>query len=407
MASRISFIPMTNTPYYVIAPYDDVPLSYLLNETAIMTAPSIQTVHTSTVDQLLQQQESSLAKSPFYLGNPTLSNHVDWFCKDPSNDQLIVKQRTPDDPPQLADLTCIGEIGSDHYYMFPGGYNTANDKLPQGNTEFERVRGYFRLHPPRKKIVRDLWKPMLDGLKKLQSTVPNARGPIRYSIVEEGVMLKIRHDWFEFQYVVQSDEEQSDNNDSLSPSDKVSECSSTTHLTADETDSESRKSVTELDTEFGIVGALRRLEQDPSDRFIGHIGRQPLLDIVFDEYPNSGPFPTVPAFHDYFSNLPFEFNASMPHPFRSKLIDDVPIVFTHSDLHPSNVIVSAEGDGAPRVVAIIDWHQSGWYPSYWEYCKARLTAEVGSEWETGYLWRILQPTEQWEDWNYFCLKLGV
>ncbi|KAL6303024.1 hypothetical protein BKA93DRAFT_750796 [Sparassis latifolia] len=194
MASRISFIPMTNTPYYVIAPYDDVPLSYLLNETATMTAPSIQTIHTSTVDQLLQQQESSLAKSPFFLGNPTLLNHVDWFCKDPSNDQLIVKQRTPDDPPQLADLTCIGEIGSDHYYMFPGGYNTANDKLPQGNTEFER-----------------------------------------------------------FQYVVQSDEEQSDNNDNLSPSDKVSECSSTTHLIADETDSESRKSVTELDTEFGAL----------------------------------------------------------------------------------------------------------------------------------------------------------
>ncbi|KAL6306016.1 kinase-like domain-containing protein [Sparassis latifolia] len=157
----------------------------------------------------------------------------------------------------------------------------------------------------------------------------------------------------------------------------------------------------------GIVGSLRRLEQDPSDRFIGHVGRQPLLDIVFDAYSNSGPFLTVPAFHDYFSYLPLEFKASMPHPFRSKLIDDVPIVFTHSDLHLSNMIVSAEGDGTPRVVAIIDWHQSGWYPSYWEYCKARLTAEVGSEWETGYLWRILQPTEQWEDWNYFCLKLGV
>lgn len=39
--------------------------------------------------------------------------------------------------------------------------------------------------------------------------------------------------------------------------------------------------------------------------------------------------------------------------------------FTHADLVPRNIIVR---DG--RVVAIIDWAFSGWYPEYWEFTKA-------------------------------------
>jgi hypothetical protein len=36
--------------------------------------------------------------------------------------------------------------------------------------------------------------------------------------------------------------------------------------------------------------------------------------------------------------------------------------FTHGDLNPSNILVR-EG----KVVGIIDWEFSGWYPHYWEY----------------------------------------
>lgn len=42
-----------------------------------------------------------------------------------------------------------------------------------------------------------------------------------------------------------------------------------------------------------------------------------------------------------------------------------PIVFTHGDLTPRNVMVE---DG--RVTALIDWETSGWFPAHWEYRKA-------------------------------------
>ena len=60
------------------------------------------------------------------------------------------------------------------------------------------------------------------------------------------------------------------------------------------------------------------------------------------------------------------------------------------------------------MVAIIDWHQSGWYPAGWEWCKARLTAAEGEEWDVEYLPKVLTP---WVDynyhWDYFALALGV
>src|SRR2546423_5094886 len=81
--------------------------------------------------------------------------------------------------------------------------------------------------------------------------------------------------------------------------------------------------------------------------------------------------------------------------------------FTHGDLHRSNILITSPGEGPPRVTAIIDWHQSGWYSAYWEYCKARWTAEIGDEWGTTYLPKFLKPRlEVYDTWNYFVLLLG-
>lgn len=41
------------------------------------------------------------------------------------------------------------------------------------------------------------------------------------------------------------------------------------------------------------------------------------------------------------------------------------IVFTHADLHPSNILVDAG-----RLSGIVDWQFAGFYPAYWEYTKA-------------------------------------
>ncbi|KDQ60695.1 hypothetical protein JAAARDRAFT_204515 [Jaapia argillacea MUCL 33604] len=174
-----------------------------------------------------------------------------------------------------------------------------------------------------------------------------------------------------------------------------------------------------------IVDAVRTLKQDPADSFVevslvdrspGHIHHQPLLDIIFTITTPSqvGPFPSIASFHDFLvspiSSIP---SRSSPHPFRSELPDDGSITFTHNDLHPSNILVSKDAEGSFHVAAIVDWHQSGWYPDYWEFCKARWTGKniwdprTVDEWDTEYLTRILQPFEQYHYWDYFVLCLGV
>jgi aminoglycoside phosphotransferase (APT) family kinase protein len=88
---------------------------------------------------------------------------------------------------------------------------------------------------------------------------------------------------------------------------------------------------------------------------------------------------------------------------RSKLSDDVPIKFTHGDLHRSNILVSPIGT-PPRIVGIIDWHQSGWLPDYWEFCKAQWVCE---EWEREYLPMVLERHDVYDVWDYFVISLGL
>lgn len=97
----------------------------------------------------------------------------------------------------------------------------------------------------------------------------------------------------------------------------------------------------------------------------------------------AGPFSSVTAFLDYLENSRGNLNLDVVgrHPLRPRDPDREPIVFTHGDLDRSNIIVSAPGDGATRILAIVDWHQSGWMPAYWEYCKALLGTPHGHEWE--------------------------
>ncbi|KAJ5888301.1 phosphotransferase enzyme family protein [Penicillium taxi] len=48
---------------------------------------------------------------------------------------------------------------------------------------------------------------------------------------------------------------------------------------------------------------------------------------------------------------------------------EMSIMLTHDDIAPPNIILSSGPN--PKVAAVIDWAQAGWYPAYWEYCKAR------------------------------------
>ncbi|TCD69488.1 hypothetical protein EIP91_007418 [Steccherinum ochraceum] len=53
--------------------------------------------------------------------------------------------------------------------------------------------------------------------------------------------------------------------------------------------------------------------------------------------------------------------------------------FTHGDLAPRNIMVDGAGTG--KIVAILDWDASGWFPEYWEYIKAKLMTRMPLEWD--------------------------
>ena len=96
-----------------------------------------------------------------------------------------------------------------------------------------------------------------------------------------------------------------------------------------------------------------------------------------------------------------------PNPMRADLPDDVPIAFTHNDLHRGNIMISPKGQYPARLIAIIDWHQSGWMPAYWEYCKAKFSVASEDEW-CQYLPDIFHPYDQWNlAWLYTKRSLGV
>lgn len=59
-----------------------------------------------------------------------------------------------------------------------------------------------------------------------------------------------------------------------------------------------------------------------------------------------------------------------------------------------------------KVVSIIDWHQSGWYPDYWEYCKAAFTAELDGEWMDRYIPLFLDDSGLFDVWNHYARSLG-
>lgn len=152
---------------------------------------------------------------------------------------------------------------------------------------------------------------------------------------------------------------------------------------------------------------LRRGGEEGVGGMVGSVDAAPLQDRVFAPLrengmglPPPGPFPDVASFHSYFvatAAAVAETRAGVvgdggvkynPHHL---FPDRVPVVFTHGALHPRNVVVSNGSN--PRVVAVIEWGQAGWYPGYWELCKARWEVKTykGGEddWGARYLSEVL------------------
>ena len=112
----------------------------------------------------------------------------------------------------------------------------------------------------------------------------------------------------------------------------------------------------------------------------------------------SGPFDSVKDFHDWYISQ-YKRRVSdpetIPEPYRKLLPDDSEIVFTHGDLHRSNIILTPSPH--PRLAALVDWEQSAWLPAYWEGCKAHWTTLQSEEWAVKYLPRIVDHDEAIEE----------
>ncbi|KAH7026643.1 phosphotransferase enzyme family protein [Microdochium trichocladiopsis] len=167
-------------------------------------------------------------------------------------------------------------------------------------------------------------------------------------------------------------------------------------------DTERRSVCSELKT---MVSAWRGLTQDGEEPFIGSIGERPLNDIFLEHRPElTGPFKGINAVQSFQEAC----NIAISPPS--------PIVFTHADLVAVNIILSHGAN--PKVAAVIDWEQSGWYPAYWEYCKAhhiRLRSTdfsdvLQDEWQEKYLPMILDPVDDascYHPWIYFVMTKGI
>ncbi|KAK1759008.1 hypothetical protein QBC47DRAFT_409804 [Echria macrotheca] len=191
---------------------------------------------------------------------------------------------------------------------------------------------------------------------------------------------------------------------------------------------------TEITTQLRqVVRSWRRLRQNNSTRTrVESIDQTPLHDTIFTPTPSTttkpGPFPDVPTFHTWFvqtamspppstshTHLPSSSFHFQPNAFFQ---DKTPILFTHASLHPSNILISTTTPN-PSILAILDWSQAGWYPAYWEFCKARRACNVGSgsniaalrDWEGTYMPWILDDEKvgikKWGGtvlchyWDYF------
>ncbi|KAG9254520.1 kinase-like domain-containing protein [Emericellopsis atlantica] len=151
-----------------------------------------------------------------------------------------------------------------------------------------------------------------------------------------------------------------------------------------------------------MVNAWRALTQEP-DRYIGGVGKRPLNDIFVVGHVDrgrDGPFLGADAVQEFHDICGIDIGG------------DIPITFTHNDLCPPNILVSYGPN--PKVVGIIDWAQSGWYPSYWEYCKARRVGvvdedfnfAVAEESHTIYQPEVIDPVDNemfYHPWLYFML----
>ncbi|KAK4692639.1 hypothetical protein P7C71_g4604, partial [Lecanoromycetidae sp. Uapishka_2] len=125
--------------------------------------------------------------------------------------------------------------------------------------------------------------------------------------------------------------------------------------------------------------------------FVGSIDGSNCNDQLFDNDPTlSGPFDSEAAFQTGLIAAIKERGSQTWTDVVIRFIEAMPahkIVFAHNDIAPRNILVRDA-----KVVGIVDWEFSGFYPEYWDYVKAFCWPDWQSSWiKEGVVDRILEP----------------
>lgn len=125
----------------------------------------------------------------------------------------------------------------------------------------------------------------------------------------------------------------------------------------------------------GYMEELRSIKGE----FIGPVDRTPCVDQFFQDHPGAfGPFGSEEEFHDGLIKAMRLSQDNVWVDMVAEFIKALPsheTVLTHSDVATRNIIVRDA-----KVVAILDWEFSGFYPAYWEYVKACYRPDWSSGW---------------------------
>lgn len=127
------------------------------------------------------------------------------------------------------------------------------------------------------------------------------------------------------------------------------------------------------------VRQLRRLTASPATPVgpLSNHGPRGCESPIFGQVQSRrGPFASYAELSAYFNEghkivLDRDHHAPDDHPSRKELFDDsAPLVLTHQDLNPRNIILGDDGR-----LWVVDWAWAGYYPRWFEYVAMRRQAE--------------------------------
>ncbi|KAH9222631.1 hypothetical protein DL95DRAFT_505685 [Leptodontidium sp. 2 PMI_412] len=150
-----------------------------------------------------------------------------------------------------------------------------------------------------------------------------------------------------------------------------------------------------------ILSDLRSLPF-PKNQSLGGVQGEGCKDARRNIRASSTPIMSPKEFEDFIFSNPNCGSSVYLKFLRSFCPSDQPVpecVLTHGDIRPANIKVTQNEDGNWKVLGRMDWEYSGFYPTYWESCKAtnNLSSIEGSDWYL-YLPRCISPLQCPKRW---------